>query len=98
MRPSDRTRWHATMSQVLSHSPRRHLPLRQAALCLDCEECFELGTAACPVCGSETWTLLTRFLGLQYTAARPGLRRPPDFEERSWSSQPGAGRELSSRR
>jgi hypothetical protein len=41
-----------------------HLPLRRLALCLDCDECFEIGTATCPACGSETWTSLGRFLEL----------------------------------
>jgi hypothetical protein len=49
--------------------PRRpeapvHLPLRRLALCLDCDECFEIGAATCPACGSETWTSLGRFLEL----------------------------------
>jgi hypothetical protein len=41
---------------------RVHLPLRLAALCLDCEECFELAADACPGCGSATWVPLARFL------------------------------------
>jgi hypothetical protein len=41
-----------------------HLPLRKLALCLDCDECFELGHAACPACGSATWTPAARFLKL----------------------------------
>jgi hypothetical protein len=43
-------------------APRVHLPLRRLALCLDCEDCFEIGTATCPACGSDTWTALARFL------------------------------------
>jgi hypothetical protein len=39
-----------------------HWPLRRLALCLDCDECFELGLRACPACSSETWTTLSRFL------------------------------------
>jgi hypothetical protein len=39
-----------------------HLPLRRVALCLDCDECFELGFGRCPACGSGTWTALGRFL------------------------------------
>ncbi len=39
-----------------------HLPLSRLVLCLDCEQCFELGTSVCPACGSETWTPLARFL------------------------------------
>jgi hypothetical protein len=39
-----------------------HLPLRKLALCLDCDECFELGHSTCPACGSGTWSPLGRFL------------------------------------
>jgi len=39
-----------------------HLPLRQLALCLDCDECFGISSPTCPACGSSTWTLLLRFL------------------------------------
>jgi len=46
-----------------------HLPLRKLALCLDCDECFELGHAACPACGSATWTPAARFLKLVSEAA-----------------------------
>jgi hypothetical protein len=38
------------------------LPLRRLGLCLDCEECFEIGHDACPACGSEAWVALARFL------------------------------------
>ena len=41
-----------------------HLPLKKLALCLDCDECFELGHAVCPACGSTTWTPAARFLKL----------------------------------
>jgi hypothetical protein len=41
-----------------------HLPLKKLALCLDCDECFELGHAVCPACGSATWTPAARFLKL----------------------------------
>ena len=41
---------------------RIHVPLTRLGLCLDCEECFEIGLDACPACGSETWMPLARFL------------------------------------
>lgn len=41
-----------------------HLPLRKLALCLDCDECFEVGAGTCPVCGSRTWSPLARFIDL----------------------------------
>jgi hypothetical protein len=41
---------------------RVHFPLRRLALCLDCDECFEIGSPTCPACGSETAVSLARFL------------------------------------
>lgn len=49
-----------------------HLPLRQLALCLDCDECFEIGSPTCPACGSATWTSLSRFLAQASSARHPG--------------------------
>ena len=46
-----------------------HLPLNKLALCLDCDECFELGHAVCPACGSATFTPAARFLKLVSEAA-----------------------------
>jgi hypothetical protein len=31
-------------------------------MCLDCETCFDIGASSCPVCGSESWVVLGRFL------------------------------------
>jgi len=43
--------------------PSIHLPLQQVALCLDCDECFEIRPEmTCPACGSATWTSLSRLL------------------------------------
>jgi len=53
---------------------RVHLPLRQLALCLDCDECFEISSPTCPACGSATWTSLSRFLA-QASSARDPRRR-----------------------
>jgi hypothetical protein len=53
---------------------RVHLPLRQLALCLDCDECFELGSPTCPACGSATWTSFSRFLAQASSARHPGRR------------------------
>ena len=54
-------------------APRVHLPLRQLALCLDCDEGFGLGFETCPSCGSATWTSLSRFLG-EAASSRPRRR------------------------
>src|SRR5439155_27146657 len=43
--------------------PRVHLPLRQLAVCLDCDDGFGLGFEACRSCGGATWTSPSRFLG-----------------------------------
>jgi hypothetical protein len=51
-----------------------HLPLRQRALCLDCDECFAISSPTCPACGSATWTSLSRFLAPASSARHPGHR------------------------
>ena len=62
------------ISRVRQLAPRAHLPLRQLALCLDCDECFGIGPETCPSCGSATWTSLSRFLA-QASSARDPRRR-----------------------
>ena len=66
------------------HAVKVHLPLRQLALCLDCDECFEIGSPTCPACGSATSTSLSRFLAP--SARHPGrgdaaAERPDDPPE-----------------
>ena len=56
-----------------------HLPLRQLALCLDCDECFEIGSPTCPACGSATWTSLSRFLAGRGDAAAKRPDDPPEM-------------------
>jgi hypothetical protein len=53
-----------------------HLPLRQLALCLDCDECFGISSPRCPACGSATWTLLSRFLAHASSAHQPSHSDP----------------------
>jgi len=62
------------ISQVRQLAPHVHLPLRQLALCLDCDECFEISSPTCPACGSKTWTSLSRFLGEAASSRLPGHR------------------------
>jgi hypothetical protein len=62
------------ISRVRQPAPRTHLPLRQLALCLDCDECFGIGPETCPSCGSATWTSLARFLAQTSSARHPGRR------------------------
>jgi hypothetical protein len=62
------------ISRVRQPAPRTHLPLRQLALCLDCDECFGIGSETCPSCGSATWTSLARFLARASSACHPGRR------------------------
>jgi hypothetical protein len=54
-----------------------HLPLRRAALCMDCDEVFEMGDGGCPACGSKTWSTLARFLDMAPGKAGRGTRPPP---------------------
>ena len=63
------------ISQVRQLAPCVHIPLRQLALCLDCDECFGIGPNTCPSCGSTTWTSLSRFLGQAFSSR---LRRRLD--------------------
>ena len=60
-------------SRARQLAPRVHLPLRQLALCLDCDEGFGIGLETCPSCGSATWTSLSRFLGAA-ASSRPQRR------------------------
>lgn len=59
------------MQRTQVASPGIHLPLRNLALCLDCDECFALGYADCPACGSRTWTPAARFLELVASPRAP---------------------------
>ena len=36
------------ISRMHQPAARTHLPLRQLALCLDCDECFEISSSTCP--------------------------------------------------
>lgn len=52
------------MAAGLEHfQPALHMPLRQLAICMDCDECFDFMIGACPACGSTVWASLARFLG-----------------------------------
>jgi hypothetical protein len=50
---------------------KARLPLRHLALCLDCDECFEISSTRCPACGSATSTMLSRFLAHASSAHQP---------------------------
>lgn len=63
--------------QTRKPAPTVHLPLRRLALCLDCEECFEIGFDACPACGSEAWVALARFLEKHPEDRRDSSRSRP---------------------
>jgi hypothetical protein len=52
-----------------------HFPLNRAALCLDCDVCFELEAGrGCPACGGDTWIPLARFLERQSMPGRTAIR------------------------
>jgi hypothetical protein len=74
--------------------PRLHIPLARLALCMDCEECFEIGPDQCPACGSQTWSALSRFIG--ETSDRAVVRAVQALvrEARGLSSLPGGAHHL----
>jgi hypothetical protein len=45
----------STMVRTLSRVP---ISLRGLAVCVACEECFELGDPTCPTCGSDEYVPL----------------------------------------
>jgi hypothetical protein len=45
----------STMVRTLSRVP---MPLRSLAVCVACEECFDLGDPTCPSCGSDEYVPL----------------------------------------
>ena len=45
----------STMVRSLSRVP---IQLRMLAVCVACEECFELGASTCPSCGSDEYVPL----------------------------------------
>ena len=45
----------STIVRTLSRVP---IPLRSLAVCVACEECFELGDPTCPSCGSDEYVPL----------------------------------------
>jgi hypothetical protein len=68
-----------------------HLPLRQLALCLDCDECFEISRPTCPACGCATSTSLSRFLTQASSPRHPGRR---DVAAKRHDDPPGLVRQL----
>jgi len=52
--------------------------LREARLCLDCEEIHE--AAECPVCASESFAFVSRWLPLRDHRAVPRPATPPETE------------------
>jgi hypothetical protein len=53
---------------------KAHLPLQHLALCLDCDECFEMSCPTCPACGSATSTSLSHFLAQASSPRHLGRR------------------------
>jgi len=54
------------------------MELRSARLCLDCEEVHDL--QQCPVCGSETFTYMTRWVPAADVRRRPRQSTSQDAE------------------
>lgn len=54
------------------------MQLRQARLCHDCEEVHD--AQRCPVCASETFTYITRWVPVRERRARPRATTSPEAE------------------
>ncbi len=52
----------AMISTVVRSLSRVPVPLRGLAICVACEECYELGLATCPSCGSDEYVPLLPLL------------------------------------
>ncbi len=50
------------ISAAIRSLSRVPIPLRSLAVCVACEECFELGEATCPSCGSDEHVPLLHLL------------------------------------
>src|SRR5258705_285631 len=65
---------------------KMHLPLRQLALCFDCDEGFALGCPTCPACGGATLPSSDRSRRMvAKTDLRPQGRSVGDREPRDWT-------------
>jgi hypothetical protein len=45
-------------------------------LCLDCETCFDIAAPSCPICGSESWAVLGRFIAGAWSKRLGVVDRP----------------------
>lgn len=52
----------AMISSVIRTLSRVPVPLRGLAVCVACEDCFELGATRCPSCGSDEYVPLLHLL------------------------------------
>jgi hypothetical protein len=50
------------ISTVVRSLSRVPVPLRGLAVCVACEECFELGEPMCPSCGGDEYVSLLHLL------------------------------------
>ena len=68
------------------------MELRTARLCLDCEEVHD--APQCPVCGSETFTFMTRWVPSAEGRRRPRATSSPDADvyRRLIENEPEASR------
>jgi hypothetical protein len=55
------------------------MQLRNARLCLDCEEVHD--AQQCPMCASETFAFITRWVPARERRARPRATEPPRTED-----------------
>jgi len=55
-------RFKTMISTVVRSLSRVPIPLRSLAVCVACEECFELGETTCPSCGGDEYVPLLHLL------------------------------------
>jgi hypothetical protein len=65
------------------------MELRNARLCLDCEEVHE--ESQCPICGSETFTFMTRWVPAAESRRRPRPHTSQEAEVYRQLISPGDG-------
>ena len=61
------------------------MQLREARLCLDCEELHD--GQQCPICASESFAFLTRWVPADERRHRKRVRQPPDPTQAAGKNQ-----------
>jgi len=84
------------MKRARQHVKRWPLDLRKARLCLDCEDVHE--DARCPVCGSDSFAYLSRWVPAPEAGRRPRPVSSADAEVFEQLLTPDGGKPPADRR